>query len=80
MTESSVAVYALLIGIDYYEPNQLYKSLKGAVRDINLVEAFLARTLNIPDQHIYKLGKVIATHQQRPPGATTWRSCLRLRT
>lgn len=55
MPEPSAVIYALLIGIDYYEPNQLYKSLKGAVRDINLVEAFLAQTLNIPAQHIYKL-------------------------
>ena len=29
--------YALLIGIDRYEPNSLYKDLKGCVRDIDLV-------------------------------------------
>ncbi|AFZ10880.1 hypothetical protein Osc7112_6793 (plasmid) [Oscillatoria nigro-viridis PCC 7112] len=34
-------IYALLIGIDGYRPNQLYKDLKGAVRDINLVADYL---------------------------------------
>ena len=54
-TASVPNLYALLIGIDYYEPNQLYKSLKGAVRDINLVDAFLTETLNIPVERIRKL-------------------------
>jgi hypothetical protein len=31
---------ALLIGIDHYLPNRLYKNLRGCVRDINLVEDF----------------------------------------
>ena len=48
-------LYALLIGIDYYKPNRLYKSLKGAVRDINLVETFLKQTLKISPERIYKL-------------------------
>lgn len=48
-------IHALLIGIDYYKPNQLYKSLKGCVRDINLVETFLKQTLQIPPQRIRKL-------------------------
>ncbi|MEB3357709.1 MAG: caspase family protein [Synechococcales bacterium] len=48
-------IYALLIGIDYYKPNQLYKSLKGAVRDINLVYTFLKDTLKLPEERIYKL-------------------------
>lgn len=48
-------IYALLIGIDYYKPNRLYKSLKGAVRDINLVETFLRQTLRIPPERIHKL-------------------------
>ena len=48
-------IYALLIGIDYYLPNQLYKSLKGAVRDINLVADYLLKTLNIPSEKIFKL-------------------------
>ena len=48
-------MHALLIGIDGYKPNQLYKSLKGAVRDINLVETFLKQTLQIPSERIRKL-------------------------
>ena len=48
-------IYALLIGIDGYKPNQHYRSLKGAVRDINLVETFLKQTLQIPPERIRKL-------------------------
>jgi len=48
-------IYALLIGIDYYLPNRLYKSLKGAVRDINLVADYLLKTLKIPSERIFKL-------------------------
>ena len=48
-------IYALLIGIDYYQPNRLYKSLKGAVRDINLVADYLLKTLKIPSERIFKL-------------------------
>jgi Caspase domain len=48
-------LYALLIGIDYYKPNYLYKSLKGAVRDVRLVDTFLQQTLNVPSERIHKL-------------------------
>ncbi|MFB2976588.1 caspase family protein [Microseira sp. BLCC-F43] len=52
--------YALLIGIDCYLPNKLsdgsyYKSLKGCVRDINHVEAFLKNRLQVPEKQILKL-------------------------
>ena len=47
--------YALLIGIDYYEPNPLYRSLMGAVRDIDLVYEYLTKTLQIPQKQIKKL-------------------------
>lgn len=52
---ASSIIHALLVGIDYYQPNPLYKSLKGAVRDIDLVESFLSKTLNVPSQRILKL-------------------------
>lgn len=58
MPEQLSNIYALLIGIDYYKPNRLYKSLKGAVRDINLVDTFLRETLKIPAERICKLTSV----------------------
>jgi hypothetical protein len=48
-------IHALLIGIDYYKPNRLYESLKGCVRDINLVDGYLKRTLQISGARIRKL-------------------------
>jgi hypothetical protein len=48
-------IHALLIGIDYYKPNSFYKSLQGCVRDINLVDDYLRRTLQIPAERIRKL-------------------------
>ncbi|NET16929.1 MAG: caspase family protein [Okeania sp. SIO1H6] len=52
--------YALLIGIDYYLPNQLpsgqyYPSLAGCVWDITLVEEFLQTKLKTPPECIFKL-------------------------
>jgi len=50
-------LYALLIGINCYLPNKLpdggsYRSLKGCVRDINLIEGFLRGELTSP-QNIF---------------------------
>ncbi|MGL4503932.1 MAG: hypothetical protein ACRCU2_33025, partial [Planktothrix sp.] len=47
--------YALLIGIDGYTPNPMYKNLKGCVRDINLVGDYFLKTLKIPSEQIVKL-------------------------
>lgn len=55
MSNQTPSIYALLIGIDHYEPNRLYKSLTGAVRDINLVETFLKQTLQISSDRIHIL-------------------------
>jgi Caspase domain len=55
MTEQASSIHALLIGIDYYRPNKLYPSLKGAVRDIDLVDAFLREVLKLPAEQICKL-------------------------
>ena len=57
MTARPPTIHVLLIGIDYYKPNQLYKSLKGAVRDIDLVYTFLTgtETLKIPAERIRRL-------------------------
>src|SRR5438270_13137670 len=48
-------LYALLIGINHYVPGSRYPSLKGCVRDITAVEAFLKSTLHLPDTQIFKL-------------------------
>ncbi len=47
--------YALLIGIDCYESNNLYKNLQGCVGDIDLVADYLQKTLQIPCENIWKL-------------------------
>lgn len=47
--------YALLIGIDYYQPNPYYKSLQGAVRDIDKVADYLEKSLQIPPEKITRL-------------------------
>ncbi len=53
-------LYALLIGIDCYLPNQLpdggsYKNLGGCIRDIRHVEDFLKLKLKMPPEQIFKL-------------------------
>jgi hypothetical protein len=53
-------LYALLIGIDCYLPNQLpdggsYKNLSGCIRDIRYVEDFLKLKLKMPPEQIFKL-------------------------
>ena len=47
--------YALLIGIDYYESNPYYNSLRGAVRDIDKVADYLEKSLQIQTQQITRL-------------------------
>jgi len=42
--------YALLIGIDVYEPNNQFDDLGGAARDINLVADYLEKTLGISEE------------------------------
>ncbi|MEA5499116.1 caspase family protein [Limnoraphis robusta] len=53
-------LYALLIGNDCYLPNTLpdgstFKSLRGCVRDITLVEEYLKKSYNLKDEHLLKL-------------------------
>ncbi len=47
--------YALLIGVDRYEPNPHYKDLGGCVRDLNLVANYVQNTLNVPQNNIWTL-------------------------
>ncbi|GET41871.1 caspase family protein [Microseira wollei] len=60
MNNLTSKIYALLIGIDCYLPNKLpdgvsYKSLRGCVRDINHVEAFMKEIQKVPETQILKL-------------------------
>ncbi len=55
LSEQKTKFYALLIGIDGYNTNQMYKNLKGCVRDINLVGNYFLSTLKIPSEQIVKL-------------------------
>lgn len=48
-------IYALLIGINHYQSNNLYKDLRGCVRDIDLVEAYLKNALGVAESNIWKL-------------------------
>jgi hypothetical protein len=69
--------YALLIGIDYYQPNPHFNSLRGAVRDIDKVAAYLDTSLKIPSDQITRLtsplpdtnsnADVRAARQEQPP-------------
>ena len=55
ISNSQSNFYALLIGINHYEPNPYYRNLMGAVRDINLLYEYLTKTLQIPPNQIKKL-------------------------
>ncbi len=46
--------YALLIGIDHYDPNPYFRDLRGTVQDIDLVADYL-KTRNIPGIRITRL-------------------------
>ena len=57
---SNLSIYALLIGIDGYMPNELpggcyYPSLGGCVRDINHIESFLISRMGLNPERILKL-------------------------
>ena len=73
LPEKKPNIYALLIGIDGYKPNLLYKDLKGCVRDINLVADYLLKTVKIPSERIFRLtsphpevAQTIATKDPEP--------------
>ena len=48
-------LYALLIGIDFYEPNPYFNSLQGAVRDIKKVASYLGISRKISSERITRL-------------------------
>jgi hypothetical protein len=70
-TNSKPNLYALLIGIDHYLPNQLpdgisYPNLNGCVRDINHVTDFLKLKLKIPNEQFFTL-TASNINQPQPP-------------
>lgn len=83
--------YALLIGINDYEsihsPNypQLYRNLRGCVRDIDLVADYLEKTLQTPKEQIWKLTAPIKEsyelsqirNAQKPPVKPTYENIVK---
>lgn len=72
ISRKSLNLYALLIGVDCYLPNELsgggsYPCLGGAVRDILYVEEFLQRRLGMTKEHIFKLTSTCITGETQPP-------------
>jgi|SRR5690242_9728126 len=72
MQNTSKGFHALLIGINQYLPNELpnglyYKSLLGCVQDVNLVETFLRRNLQLPAENIIKLTSSRPAAGTEPP-------------
>jgi|GEM_PF-172128 len=68
-------LYALLIGIDRYIPNELpdgsyYPDLGGCVRDISHVEQMLRRTLSLTDDRIFKFTASVLTDGKSPEPAS----------
>lgn len=55
MPSATPVLYALLIGIDRYQPAELYSNLQGCVRDINLVADYLHRAVNLPSERLWML-------------------------
>jgi hypothetical protein len=53
-TEQISNIHVLLIAIDGYTPSKSYPSLKGCVREINLVADYLDKTLHIPPEQLWK--------------------------
>lgn len=57
--------YALLIGIDYYQPNPYFSSLRGAVRDIENVGDYLEESRKIPVERITRLTSRLSNTNSR---------------
>ena len=64
-------LYALLIGIDYYFPNNIneakqYPRLRGCVHDIECVEGLLIHKMNMRQENIIKLTSSKANYSDKP--------------
>jgi hypothetical protein len=58
----SPPLYALLIGIDKYDPRSRVRSLRGCVNDANAIEQLLRNKFGVPAANIRKLTNNQATH------------------
>lgn len=77
MSTKNHELYALLIGVDCYLPNQLpggyyYQSLSGCVRDIKHVEAFLTGRLGMKPDQVLKLTASRGNTQQPVEPRAEW--------
>ena len=68
---STPKLFGLLIGVDCYLPNRLpagsyYPSLRGCVRDVSMMEAFLKRKFSIAEKDLVKL-TASNTGAEKPP-------------
>ena len=84
MTEPSPKTYGLLIGVNHYQPNRFYGDLKGCVRDINLVDSYLKKVLQIPPEDIRRLttsapedGKLSRVRENQPDLEPTYKNIVR---
>ena len=76
-SRETFTLYALLIGIDNYLPNELpsglyYKSLSGCVRDILRIEGFLRTDLGVPAERVLKLTSSKSDDHMPPEPPEQW--------
>ncbi|HMN31334.1 MAG TPA: caspase family protein, partial [Caldilineaceae bacterium] len=57
------ALYALLVGIDQYDPKSGVRSLRGCVNDVNAMEQLLNERFGVPSANIRKLTNKTAKYQ-----------------
>lgn len=70
-------LHAVLVGIDRYLPNRLldgssYPSLRGCVRDVEMVEALLREGLEVPEERIVKLTSTNLGTSEPPESRDRW--------
>ncbi len=71
-TSDTPNIFALLIGVDCYLPNRYYANLRGCVRDISHVEAFLQRTFKMPPENILRLTATDTGNQEPSEPRERW--------
>jgi len=82
-SDSPSPLHALLIGINCYLPNELpngtrYRNLRGCVRDISQIEAFLRTRLEVPGERITRLSATAGADGRPVEPAERWPTYLNL--